>query len=410
MGQMSVVSFAEAILDQADHLGLPDLEGLRDLREELVSYRGATSQQRLNQLSERITTLIREIENQQERSDFFALLVAPVNYDHLRPLPNSHNDIQGLADVLVDPNSCGYHPQHVLKVIDSQASTVDHLKHGFRMLAGLTNEVSTVLIYFAGHGIRVEADGDQQVYLCARDTVPDNVDSALSGEDLSQLLADIPARKMVMVLDACHSAGAAQIRGIDSVGAFRAGLSTRYLEKLKEGSGRAIIASSTEDQPSHEHPDHNHGLFTWHFLEGLQGKAALRPGEEFVRVLDLFHYVNIEVRAQEPEQQPVLHVANMNDNFPIAVVHSSPKMSDITDIRELIINSPDNGARALREYLGSASLADQQAKLDLIDELRIRLAQVNRYLSMFGPNEETARDEREVVVRLLRMCQEVELA
>jgi hypothetical protein len=57
-------------------------------------------------------------------------------------------------------------------------------------------------------------------------------------------------------------------------------------------------------------------LFTKHLLAGLDGGA--RGEDEFIRIFDLFEYVQPRVTAAQPMQHPIFK-ADLEDNFPVAL-------------------------------------------------------------------------------------------
>src|SRR5438445_338075 len=83
-------------------------------------------------------------------------------------------------------------------------------------------------------------------------------------------LAATPAHKLVVVLDACHAAGAVAIKASDGGLSWKNSLPDSYYQALAEGSGRVVIASSRENQYSALRSQGDLSLFTWHMLKGLE--------------------------------------------------------------------------------------------------------------------------------------------
>jgi hypothetical protein len=114
-----------------------------------------------------------------------------------------------------------------------------------------------------------------------------------------------------MILDCCYS-------GIATRGDRSIALETLPKEKFNEdmnlsGKGRIVIASGEKDRRSREiqgcvHGENNiphpHGWFTYHFIEGLDGKAADNNG--IVTLNKLYEY--IEQNIPSKEQKPTLSV------------------------------------------------------------------------------------------------------
>ncbi len=93
------------------------------------------------------------------------------------------------------------------------------------------------------------------------------------------------------------------------------GLSDDYLNELKVGRGRVIIAAALSTGPACDQPGVKHGVFTKHLIHGLCRGARSDGG--VIRIIDLYAYVRNKVIAEQPNQHPVLKV-ELEDNYPIA--------------------------------------------------------------------------------------------
>lgn len=172
---------------------------------------------------------------------------------------------------LVDPNICGYDRTNVRVLRDIKATKqtiVDELHH----IAASAHSDDTVLIYFSGHGGRLTGAG-AGVYLCPTDfDKNDLLNTGLEASEVSALLRAIPSRRLAVLFDACHSAGAGVLKSEEAFEEFKSGFGVKDLGRLGSGIGRVILASSTEDEPSMILGGMRNSLFTHHLLEGLRGK------------------------------------------------------------------------------------------------------------------------------------------
>jgi uncharacterized caspase-like protein len=259
-------------------------------------------------------------------------------------------------------------------------------------------------------------NGQWHTYLCPREADPDDLpNTAISGDEFSAALSAIPARRVLVVLDACHAGGSAELKAANGTLKWKSGLPEDYYEALSQGSGRVVIASSKAAQYSRVRPQGDLSLFTYHLREALNGKAAVR-GDGLIHVLDVFHYVNEAVQADDPEQTPILKVNDLDLNFPIAVapaeVSEAPKASkaasEVEDIREQIVRDPIAGAKALSEYLEDHR--DLAAKRNEVDLKRSQLEDIQHNLELFGPDPAKKAEKNRTVFYLLRVCRELEQA
>jgi hypothetical protein len=243
-----------------------------------------------------------------------ALVVGIAAYRHLRPLPATVlNDAAAIARALADPGVGAYDPSRVRSLLDANATRAA-LRAALADLARAAGDRSTVLFYFSGHGGRLATGPAPSDYLLPVDAVyPDEAAlarSALSAAEFTAALRAVPARKLVVVLDCCHSGGIGETKD------FKSGLSSPTLEQLQAGFGRVILASSLGSEVSWVRPGDDHSLFTKHLLAGLRGGAPAPDG--LVRIFDLFHYLQPRVTAEQANQHP-LFKAEVGENFPIAL-------------------------------------------------------------------------------------------
>jgi hypothetical protein len=153
-------------------------------------------------------------------------------------------------------------------------------------------------------------------------------------------------------------------------------------------------------------------LFTYHLRDALIGQAAVR-GDGLVHVLDVFHYVNEAVQADEPDQTPILKVDDLDFNFPIAAapaeVSRAPKRSEVAreveTIREQIVRDPIAGAKALSEYVENHP--DLTAKRNEVDLKRNQLKDIQRDLDLFGPDPGKRAEKNRAIFYLLRLCMDL---
>ena len=246
------------------------------------------------------------------------MVVGIADYHHINTLPRV-KDAQHIADLLSDPNYCGFPTDNVKLLLDGQA-TQAALRQGLGDLAGRSHADSTVLIFFSGHGGRIESGPHAGQYLLPVDTVYPSVEdlarTAISGAEFTAALNAIPARKVVVIFDCCHSGGIGQPRDL-AAPEFKAGLSESYYdEALKAGRGRVILASSRSTEYSYVLPGAEYGLFTEHLLGGLRGGVASDDG--LVRIFDLFEYLQPRVTKAHPRQHPIFK-AELEENFPVAL-------------------------------------------------------------------------------------------
>ncbi|MBI4635419.1 MAG: caspase family protein [Candidatus Rokubacteria bacterium] len=149
-----------------------------------------------------------------------------------------------------------------------------------------------MFIYYAGHGA-LEADlanrepDGQAKYLVPYDAdAKDLFASAINMTEVETFFSRIRAETVVLVLDTCYS-GAGSGRGFVNLPAGGRDVAVKgdFLDRLAQGKGRAILTAADANEVALEVPELKHGLFTYHFLEGLRGRADAQ-GKGYVSLQD----------------------------------------------------------------------------------------------------------------------------
>lgn len=102
------------------------------------------------------------------------------------------------------------------------------------------------------------------------------------------------------------------------------------MEMLMQGSGRAVLSSSTSEQSSYIRRDGKMSIFTYHLIAALIGHAQPQEGATEVLVSDVISYVWRRVPANakadyNAEQTPDYQVSG---NFPIALLLGGKGLSN----------------------------------------------------------------------------------
>lgn len=254
-----------------------------------------------------------------------AVVIGVAHYPCVRPLPETVlNDARDLYALLTNPIACGYPTApapNVTLLLDAEA-TGDRIRAALVDLAARTGPNDTALVFFSGHGAYKGSNSEVQQYILPYDCASDNfTGTAISGAEMTTLLRNIPAGRLLILFDSCHSGGVGEPKGV--LPQLKIGLSESYYAGLAQGRGRVVIASCRADEYSWALEGMNHSLFTHYLLEALQGQAKTL-GDGFVRVFDLFRHVadHVPARAEQinASQHPLFKATAVENDFPIALV------------------------------------------------------------------------------------------
>ena len=245
-----------------------------------------------------------------------ALVIGVANYPQVNSLPEMVlDDARDLRTLLTEPAACGYPGDQVRQLLDREA-TGDGIRAALRDLSARTGPDDTAVVFFSGHGAYDPQGGDTRQYILPYDCDPANLsDTAIAGDEMTTLLRDIRAGRLLVLFDSCHSGGAGDPKG--QMPQLKTGLGEDYYRGLAQGKGRVVIASSRPDEVSWTLHGGKNSLFTHYLLEALRGKGKTL-GDGYVRVFDVFRHVADRVPAQA-SQHPIFKATAMEEDFPIAL-------------------------------------------------------------------------------------------
>jgi hypothetical protein len=240
-----------------------------------------------------------------------ALLIGVGTYQHQPTMnvPITAADAQAVADVLRDPAFCGYPDQQVTPLRNA-AATREGILTALDALAVTAGESDTVFVFFCGHG---EYGDDGDYYLTTHDTRWQSLKivsgSGVRQGELIEKLRAIKAKRLLLVVNACHSGEVAPTLGAGETPYAGTPLPAQTAAALlATGEGRIIITACRENQVSYV-GNGTLTLFTAALVNGLQGQGTSST-RGYVSAFDLYTHVYFTVEevvrqkygaTQEPE-------------------------------------------------------------------------------------------------------------
>ncbi|MCA9112809.1 MAG: caspase family protein, partial [Planctomycetaceae bacterium] len=230
-----------------------------------------------------------EDENGIERHLFFlGMGIAQHKYEEYN-LNFCDHDVEAVADALKKQQGKLYSRVHSQVYTDEQA-TRDNLETGLNWVADGCKAEDTVVIMFAGHGLKARRglyylpyDGDFESLAA----------TCLNWDKVGEALRRCRAKKILFLSDACH-AGA--------FGKSLLPLQEDLVNGLVKSAGVMVLASSTGTEESFEVDNLRHGVFTATLLKGLAGHGDSNKDQQ-VTLGELADYVIAEVPAETQRLQ-----------------------------------------------------------------------------------------------------------
>lgn len=232
-------------------------------------------------------------------------------------LPVTVKDATALHKVLVDKSRAAY-PSEQVELVTKEAADREGILGAFDRLISQVNKdpESTVIIYYSGHGAKLERLGQPPDYfLVPHGYDPSRLETLVTGHEFTSKIEAINARKLVVLLDCCHAGGIPALKATGET-LIKSPLPPDLLNVLEAGSGRVVVTSSRESEYSYTGTPYS--IFTTCLLEALEGKAAVNQ-DGFARILDVLIYLfnQVPVRAAGPQHPFVKKVLDLGDNFPL---------------------------------------------------------------------------------------------
>ena len=234
--------------------------------------------------------------NATTNKDAVAVIIG--NRDYANSVPDvdfAHNDADAMKRFVIEV--LGFREGNI---IDLRNATMGQLTAVFGAEDNVEGQLhdwvkegkSDVVVFYSGHG----APGlrDRRGYLVPVDADPRRIE--LTGYPVDLLyanLAQIPARRMTVYLDACFSGETPKGMIIDSASAII------LQPKLPAAaSGMTVLTAASRDQVANWDNAAKQGLFTRYLLQALRGKADAAPygdGDGAVTLAEVGRYLDEEM-------------------------------------------------------------------------------------------------------------------
>lgn len=197
-------------------------------------------------------------------------------------------DARALASLL---EQSGFAAGDVI-LLESRDATRGRVLAELHRMRGRVQDEDTIVIFFSGRGsVGPAEDGRLHYYVVPHDgRLADLARTALVDDQLEEAIGNLPARQVVVLLDASFAGG--DTPTIRSRSLNNPAVTTAPTGRPLVGAsvGRAVISASPPDQPAFE-DDRRGGLFSSFLVEALGG-AADENGDGAVTVFELFQFVS----------------------------------------------------------------------------------------------------------------------
>lgn len=207
----------------------------------------------------------KNIEKETKLGVNYILTIGVDDYTNWNKLSNAVNDAQGIHNLFSD--KLGYTPVSE-PLINKKATKKSILSFIENKLPSILTENDNLVIFFSGHGESFERQVGTKTatigYIIPEDgghPSENNFNSYLKADELMSKINELPAKHILLILDACKSGIAVKTQKWRS---------NSYSKDLQSRMSRKVITSAMADQvASDDGPIPNHSLFTGTLIDGF---------------------------------------------------------------------------------------------------------------------------------------------
>jgi len=309
-----------------------------------------------------VLTIAASCARAEEKPRRYAILVGVNEYQHEK-LPALQYAVNDVTELAAELRKAGYETAVLSdplgKLDEKLRPTKANIQSMLHAVLQKCQRRDIVVVAFAGHGVQFE--GEKECFFCPADARPlkNQIDSLMS---LSRVYDEMDASfagMKVLLVDACRDDPTTS-RGIHADAA------------LRPPHGVAALFSCRAGERAFETPKLKHGIFFYHVIEGLKGKAA--DTERAVTFAGLSAYVSRRVARDVPQlmgggasQSP-----NLKADYSLepVLVHFDPAAATKPQQSADKTHSPEALCRRLAEDLNAEVRRKKLRKIGVLEFLR----------------------------------------
>jgi uncharacterized caspase-like protein len=319
--------------------------------------------------------------NQQAGTEKRLAIIVGVNKyyadSEIPELSGAENDAQEISERLKTAGNFIVQKNHLLIGRDATRNAI--IKAISDIFRKSVDDCNLVIFYFSGHGI---IDENNEGYIAPYDMDPqDPFVCGINMEEIRDVISKSKNKASVaMILDCCYAGIATKnAKAMAPPETMTKNMYTQQLKKLIEspseqnhsGKGKIVLASSEANAVSREknncrHLDndspHTHGAFSFHLLEGLDGKAA-DPETGVITIEGLRKHIENQMNI-EGRQKPMYYIADASQIESIKIALSQSQFNK--KVSQLI----GDVEQRLNQKIEDSNLVDIQTLTEAAKKLR----------------------------------------
>ncbi|SDB36045.1 Caspase domain-containing protein [Flavobacteriaceae bacterium MAR_2010_188] len=245
-------------------------------------------------------------------------------------------DAQAISNLLSDPEYAGYKDENII-MVSGEDATRDNILGALDKLIEKTDEDSSVMIYYSGHGgtytdndlisftksdepKKSDEENQTHFFLQPVDIDVDRIkETWVKAEEFKERIQALKSRKQILFLDCCHAEGMTKSSVSLNGGKAKSNKKNKLTspeglaKKLDNEKGICIISSCKDDQLSWSMDGDTNSLFTLCLLEVLRGEHNADFNQPYVTMTDTVKYIMNRVPERQPAQTPFANLQIYSD-------------------------------------------------------------------------------------------------
>ncbi len=316
-----------------------------------------------------LTSLRSQRTQDLERINLYALVVGTSTYSKEQlHLKYPDKDAAAFARALELAGKPLFSENMEIKLLTTSAEPWprrEQIKQALLDFAEKSDPSDVILVYFSGHGITYPPNSEKgRFHYLTTDVEDTNLEDefvrntkTVSFDSLQSWIGQSPARKRILILDACNSGSVVDqlTEGEKTLGHDQ----IRALQQMQDETGLFVLSGSAANKSSYEATRFGHGLLTYSLINSMPQVAA-GDKDNLVQVYDLFDKAQKEVPrlAKEigKEQKPELLGRG---NYPIGMVNDTVKISMPSPL-PVFVRSNIVDSRKKRDALGIGKAVNRE--------------------------------------------------
>ena len=236
----------------------------------------------------------------------FVVIISNENYKNEESVAFAKND--GEVFKVYCQKTLGIPEDHIRFTPDATLGEMNYAIYWLGNMLKAYDGEARAIVYYSGHGMPDESD--KEAYLLPIDGFSQSSDGAISVKKLYAKLKEMPAKNIMVFLDACFSGANRDGKMLVSSRGVAIRAKTNPV-----GDNTVVFSAAQGDETAYPYKSQKHGMFTYYILEKIQQSGG------YTTLGELTDYVTQQVKRKAvvenngKSQTPTVIASSNNNNW-----------------------------------------------------------------------------------------------